>query len=150
MRVLAFDANPSAEGADIAEYVSLDALLEKSDVVSLHCPLLPSTEGIIRKETISRMKDGVIVINNSRGQLVAEKDLAEALETGKVRAAGVDVASSEPIQPDNPLLGARNCFITPHISWASKESRARLMDMAVENLKAFISGNAVNVVNPRQ
>ena len=102
---------------------------------------------MINKETIAQMKDGVILINNSRGGLIVEEDLAEALNTGKVYAAGLDVVSVEPIQKDNPLLSAENCIITPHISWASKESRQRLMDIAVENLRRFLEGNPVNVVN---
>ena len=143
MRVLAYD--PGQSGEDL---VPLSALLEKSDVISLHCPLLPGTEGIINQETIARMKDGVILINTSRGPLVREKDLREALLSGKVYAAAVDVVSTEPIGADNPLLGLANCLITPHIAWAPKESRVRLMDIAVDNLRRFLEGNPVNVVNP--
>ena len=128
-------------------YVELDEILAKSDVISLHCPLFPSTEGIINKDNIARMKDGVIIINNSRGQLIVEKDLADALNSGKVYAAGLDVVSTEPVKGDNPLLKAKNCIITPHISWAPKEARQRIMDMSVENLKQFLAGNPVNVVN---
>ena len=147
MKVIAHDEYESDAGREIAEYVSLDTLLTTSDVISLHCPLFPSTEGIINKANIAKMKDGVIILNNSRGPLIVEQDLADALNSGKVYAAGLDVASTEPIAADNPLLSAKNCIITPHISWAPKESRQRLMDIAVDNLKAFVDGKPVNVVN---
>ena len=148
MKVIVNDEVESNAGREIAEYVSLDKLLAESDVISLHCPLFPSTEGIINKDNIAKMKDGVIIINNSRGQLIVEQDLTDALNSGKVMAAGLDVVSREPIKSDNPLLKAKNCIITPHISWAPKESRQRLMHVAVENLKAFIDNCPVNVVNP--
>ncbi len=148
MRVIAFDLQPNDAGRAIAEYMELDTLFTQSDVISLHCPLFPATQGLINKETIAKMKDGVIILNNSRGPLIVEQDLADALNSGKVAAAGLDVVSSEPIREDNPLLNAKNCIITPHISWAPKESRKRLMDIAVENLKAYQSGSPVNVVNP--
>ena len=148
MRVVAYDEYPSESGKSIAEYMSLDDLLRVSDVISLHCPLLPSTEGIINKDSIAKMKDGVIIVNNSRGQLIAEQDLADALNSGKVFAAGIDVVSTEPIDSGNPLLKAKNCIITPHISWASKESRMRLMDIAAGNLKAYLEGAPQNIVNP--
>ena len=147
MKVLAFDNYPNEAGKEIAEYVSLDELYAKSDVISLHCPLFPSTEGMINKESIAKMKDGVILINTSRGPLVVEKDLAEAMQCGKVYAAGCDVVSTEPIQADNPLLGCYNTILTPHIAWAPKESRQRLMDIAVDNLKHFVDGTPQNVVN---
>lgn len=147
MRVLAYDSYPNEAGKQIAEYVDLDTLLAQSDVIALHCPLFPDTEGIINKENIAKMKDGVILINNSRGPLVVEQDLADALNTGKVAAAGLDVVSTEPIRGDNPLLKAKNCIITPHISWAPKESRQRIMDCAYDNLKAYAEGKPVNVVN---
>ena len=147
MNVIAFNRSRSAEGAEIAEYVELDELLRRADVVSLHCPLFPETRGIINRETIAKMKDGVIIINNSRGPLVVEQDLADALNSGKVYAAGLDVVSSEPIIADNPLLKAKNCLITPHISWAPKESRQRIMDCTVENIRAFQAGKPQNVVN---
>ncbi len=147
MRVLAYDSYPNEAGKQIAEYVDLDTLLAQSDVIALHCPLFPDTEGIINKENIAKMKDGVILINNSRGPLVVEQDLADALNTGKVAAAGLDVVSTEPVRGDNPLLKAKNCIITPHISWAPKESRQRIMDCAYDNLKAYAEGKPVNVVN---
>ena len=147
MKVLAYDEYPNETGHGIGEYVSLDQLFEKADVIALHCPLFPETEGIICRDNIAKMKDGVIIINNSRGPLIVEQDLYDALESGKVFAAGLDVVSSEPIREDNILLKAKNCIITPHISWASRESRSRLMDIAAANLGAFIDGNAVNVVN---
>lgn len=147
MEVLAYDNYPNENGKAIAEYVELDTLLAQSDVVALHCPLFPETEGIINKDTISKMKDGVILLNNSRGQLVVEQDLADALNSGKVSAAGLDVVSTEPIKGNNPLLTAKNCFITPHISWAPKESRQRILDCTVQNIQAFLEGNPLHVVN---
>ena len=147
MQVLAYDANQNESGKEIGEYVALDELLAQSDVISLHCPLFPETEGIINKKNISKMKEGVIIINTSRGPLIKEEDLADALRKKKVYAAACDVVSTEPILPDNPLLGCYNSIITPHIAWAPKESRQRLMDVAVSNLKAFADGKWTNVVN---
>ena len=147
MKVIAYDAYESESGRKLAEYVSLDDLFARSDVIFLHCPLFPETEGIINKENIAKMKDGVILINNSRGQLVVEQDLADALNSGKVYAAGLDVVSTEPIKGDNPLLKAKNCFITPHISWAAQASRQRIMDITVENIRSFMDGKTVNCVN---
>ena len=147
MNVIAYDEHPNDAGKAIGDYVLLDELYAKSDVIALHCPLFPSTEGIINKSSIAKMKDGVIIINNSRGPLIVEEDLAAALNAGKVYAAGLDVVSSEPIRGDNPLLTAKNCIITPHISWAPKESRQRLLDIAVSNLVAFMNGSPANVVN---
>ncbi|MBT9777364.1 D-2-hydroxyacid dehydrogenase [Clostridium sp. MCC353] len=146
MKILAYDEYPNSTGEEIGEYVSLDRLLAESDVISLHCPLFPSTQGIINKDTISKMKDGAVLINTSRGPLVVEEDLANALNTGKLSYATLDVVSTEPIKADNPLLKCGNCILTPHIAWAPKESRQRLMDIAVENLKQFIDGNPQNVV----
>ena len=148
MKVIAYDAHPNDAGRALAGYVELDTLLATSDVIALHCPLFPETQGIIDRAAIAKMKDGVIILNNSRGPLIVEQDLADALDSGKVAAAGLDVVSTEPIRGDNPLLKAKNCIITPHISWAAREPRQRIMDMAVENLKAFLEGGAVNVVNP--
>ncbi len=129
------------------KYVALETLLENSDVISLHCPLTKENTGIINAKNIARMKNGVMLINTSRGPLVCEEDLAAALDSGKVAFAAVDVVSTEPIRPDNPLLRAKNMIITPHIAWAPKESRIRLMNIAGENLKAFLEGNPVNIVN---
>ena len=147
MKVLAYDSFENETGRQIGTYVGFDTLLESSDVISLHCPLFPETREIINRDTIARMKDGVIILNNSRGPLIAEQDLADALNCGKVYAAGLDVVSTEPIRGDNPLLKARNCLITPHISWAPRESRQRLMDIAADNLAQFLKGTPVNVVN---
>jgi glycerate dehydrogenase len=148
MKVLAFDSYEiDALKSDTLAYVSLDELLANSDVISLHCPLFESTKGIVNKDNIAKMKDGVIIINTSRGPLIVEEDLAEALNSGKVYAAALDVVSSEPIKADNPLLTAKNCIITPHIAWAPKESRSRLMDIAVDNLAKFLENTPVNIVN---
>jgi len=125
-----------------------DNELVNSLEISLHCPLFPETMGIVNASSIAKMKDGVILLNNSRGPLIVEQDPADALNSGKVFAAGLDVVSEEPIRADNPLLKAKNCIITPHISWAPKESRQRLMDIAVQNLFVWIGGKAQNVVNP--
>jgi glycerate dehydrogenase len=147
MNVIAFDEIRNDEGRAVATYVTLNELLAASDVIALHCPLFPSTQGMINQKTIGTMKDGVIIINNSRGPLIVEQDLADALNNGKVYSAGLDVVSTEPIKGDNPLLKAKNCIITPHISWASRESRQRLMDIAVNNLEQFMKGTPENVVN---
>ena len=147
MNVIAYDEYESGAGRALAEYTALDALFARSDVIALHCPLLPSTQGIINRENIAKMKDGVIILNNARGPLIVEQDLADALNSGKVYAAGLDLVSTEPIRGDNPLLKAKNCLITPHISWAPKESRQRLMEIAADNLRRFLEGSPVNVVN---
>ena len=148
MKVLAFDEYQNKElESSTLQYAGLDEVLAKSDVISLHCPLFESTEGIINKDNIAKMKDNVIIINTSRGGLIVEKDLADALNSGKVMAAGLDVVSTEPIKSDNVLLKAKNCYITPHIAWAPLEARIRLMNIAVDNLKGFIAGNVVNKVN---
>ena len=148
MEVIAHSRTPWPDGSAPAKYVELDELLRRSDVVSLHCPLFPETKGMINRESIALMKDGAILLNNSRGPLIVEQDVADALNSGKLFAAGVDVVDSEPMDPASPLLQAKNCIITPHISWAPLEARGRLMDIAVANLKAFLAGAPANVVNP--
>ena len=147
MRVLAYDSVQTAEGRAIGDYVSLDALYAQADVVSLHCNLTAENREMINRDAIRRMKDGVILLNNARGQLLNERDVAQALNSGKIAAAGLDVVSTEPIRPDNPLLHAKNCILTPHISWAPKEARQRILDCTVSNLAAFLRGEPVNVVN---
>ncbi len=149
MKVLAFDEYPNkALEGDGVRLVGLDELYAESDVISLHCPLFDSTRGMINAGSIAKMKDGVILVNTSRGPLVVEDDLAAALASGKVAWAALDVVSTEPILGGNPLLKSRNCLITPHIAWAPKESRARLMAIAAENLRNFAGGKPSNVVNP--
>jgi glycerate dehydrogenase len=149
LNVLAYDVHQNTDlENETLKYASLDELLTNSDIISLHCPLFDSTEGIINKNTISKMKEGVMIINTARGPLVNEKDLCDALNTGEIAGAAVDVVSSEPISEENPLLKTKNCIITPHIAWAPRESRTRLMNIAIENLGAFIHGNPINVVNP--
>lgn len=147
MTVIASGPHPWAEGERPAPYVPLEELLGRSDVVSLHCPLFPETRGLIRRETIAKMKDGAVLLNTGRGPLLVEQDVADALNSGKLYAAGVDVAETEPIPADSPLLTAKNCVITPHIAWAPLEARRRLMDIAAGNLRSFLSGKPVNAVN---
>ncbi len=148
MKVLAFDEykNPELETEDI-KYASFEELLKQSDVISLHCPLFESTMGIMNSESFAKMKDGAILINTSRGPLIVEDDLKEALESKKLYYAGLDVVSTEPISSDNVLLSVSNCNITPHIAWAPKEARIRLLNVAVESVAAFIEGKVINKVN---
>lgn len=147
MRVLAYDLYPNDSGREIAQYVTLDELYAAADVITLHCNLTPENTGMINRESIAKMKPSVILINNARGQLIHEQDVADALNEGRMGAAGLDVVYTEPIRPDNPLLRAKNCIITPHISWAPIESRQRIMDCTVSNVRAFLNGEPVNVVN---
>lgn len=146
MKVIAYDLHQNQSGREVGDYVSLDTLFAQSDVISLHCPLLPETDGIINRENIAKMKKGVIILNTSRGGLIVEEDMLEALRNNKIAGAAIDVVSTEPIEHTNPLLRAPNCIITPHIAWAPIESRQRLMDIAVNNLHSFISGIIVNNV----
>lgn len=147
MRVLATGSRPCPEGLEIGKYVALDSLLAQSDVISLHCPLFPETTKMINAETIAKMKDGVILINNSRGGLLDEQAVADALRSGKISAAGVDVVTEEPILGSNPLLSAPNCIITPHISWAATECRQRVLQITIDNISGFLAGTPQNVVN---
>jgi glycerate dehydrogenase len=129
------------------KFVSLEELYQQSDIITVHTPLNEATKGLINKDSLNQMKDGVILINTSRGGLVIEQDLKEALDSGKVYAAGIDVTTIEPIPADSPLLKAKNIFITPHIGWAPKEARTRLITVAIDNVKAFVANKPQNVVN---
>ena len=147
MHVIAYSRSQTEEGHRIAEYVDLDTLLKRSDVISLHCPLFPETERIINAETIAKMKDGVILLNSSRGPLIDEDAVCAALAAGKIRGFAADVVSKEPILPGNPLLSAPNCILTPHMAWAPTESRQRIFDCTLDNIQAFLEGTPQNVVN---
>ncbi|MDT8716308.1 D-2-hydroxyacid dehydrogenase [Clostridium sp. 19966] len=128
------------------KWVSLNSIFEESDFLSLNCPLNNATKGIINRDTLNKMKKNAILINASRGPLIVEEHLAEALNKGTISAAGLDVLSEEPPSKDNPLIKAKNCVLTPHIAWAAKEARMRLMNIAVSNLKAFLNGNPENII----
>ena len=147
MQVLAYNRSRHPEGEEIGEYVDLDTLLERSDIISLHCPLTAENAELINKDTIGKMQDGAILINTARGGLLNEQDVANALSCGKLRYAAVDVVSKEPIDPRNPLLSAPNCIITPHMAWAPVESRLRLLDCTVQSIEGFLAGKPVNRVN---
>lgn len=147
MEVLAYSRTPRPGMEDLAAQVDLDTLFAKSDFISLHCPLFKETEKLINAETISKMKDGTYLINTSRGGVLEEQAVADALGSGKLAGAAVDVVSQEPMQWGNPLRTAPNCIITPHMAWAPKESRQRLLDCVVENIRCFLAGHPQNVVN---
>ena len=146
MKVAVFTSKPQSDLPEGIIKMDLDKLFSTCDVVSLHCPLTPSTKEMVNAKRLNLMKPNAILINTGRGPLVNEQDLADALNEGRIMAAGIDVLSIEPADPSNPLLSARNCFITPHIAWATKEARTRLMQIAVSNLKEFLNGNVVNNV----
>lgn len=148
MEVITYSRSVRSEGKEIAEYVDLDTLLDRSDVISLHCPLFPETEKMINEQTIGKMKDGVILLNTSRGGVIDEEAVSVALRSGKIRAAAVDVVSEEPMRRENPLLTAPNCIITPHMAWAPIETRQRLLGVVAENIRGFLEGTPRNVVNP--
>lgn len=148
MKVKAYSPHTRAyAGFGTVDFVSLDEVIETSDVISLHCPLTNETAGLVNAEFLSRMKKTAYLINTSRGPVVNEKDLRAALDSDVIAGAGVDVLSTEPPKEDNPLIGAKNCFITPHIAWASLEARTRLMNIFKDNVKGFVSGEPINVVN---
>lgn len=146
MKVLAYTSKSQDKLPKGVCSVSLDELFSSSDIVSLHCPLTPETRGLVNAERIAQMKSTAILINTSRGPVVDERALADALNAGRLYAAGVDVLSSEPPKEDNPLLTAKNCYITPHIAWATKEARERLMAITTENVRAFLAGHPINDV----
>ncbi|HRU07708.1 MAG TPA: NAD(P)-dependent oxidoreductase, partial [Candidatus Brocadiia bacterium] len=147
MKVVAHTRTPPHPAPEGVRFVGLDALFRESDVVSLNCPLTPETEGLVNAHRLGMMKASAFLINTSRGPLVDEGALAQALNAGRLAGAGLDVLCKEPPLPDNPLLKARNCFITPHLAWGTQAARARLMDVAVGNVKAFIEGRPRNVVS---
>ena len=147
MNVLVFTPHPKPDEFKIVTFVDFDKLCKESDIITCHCPLTPQTENLIDKNAISKMKKSAIIINTSRGPVVNDRDLADALNNGDIQAAGVDVLRVEPPTADNPLLTAKNCIITPHIAWAAYETRKRLLGILEDNLKAFIDGNPQNVVN---
>ena len=147
MNVIAYSRSECEEGRQIGEYVDLDTLFARSDIISLHCPQFAETEKIINAESIAKMKDGAMLINTARGGLLDEEAVAEALKSGKLRGAAVDVVSQEPMKAETPLLTTRKCIITPHIAWAPVESRQRLLDCVVENIRGFLNGQPQNVVN---
>ena len=147
MKVLAYNRSKNETGREIATYVSEEEIYTQADIISLHIPLTDDTQEMINKETIEKMKEGVILLNTGRGPLINEHDVASALDSGKIYGAGLDVVSTESIQSNNPLLKAKNIFITPHIAWATKESRQRLIEITVENTESFLNGEPMNVVN---
>lgn len=146
MNIIYYDINPQDQIDSDYRKVAPDRLFRESDIITLHCPLTPETEGMVNRDRLSRMKPTAFLINTSRGQLIDEAALAEALNGGKIAGAGLDVLSTEPPAPDNPLLSAKNCCITPHISWATKAARTRLMKTVVQNLRAFLDGHPINKV----
>lgn len=147
MRVVAYTSKLQSELPEGVERVSLDELFATSDVVSLHCPLVPATQNLVNAERLALMKSTAILINTARGPIVDEQALADALNRGALHAAGVDVLCEEPPRSNSPLFTARNCFVTPHIAWATIEARTRLLDICEANLRAFMEGNPQNVVN---
>ncbi len=147
MEVYAYTSKPANTLPDFIHKTTWEGLLSESDILSLHCPLSEKSHHLINKESIAKMKDGAIILNTARGPLVNEQDVAEALESGKLLYYGADVMEEEPPRADNPLLAQKHAFITPHIAWATKEARTRLLKTCEANIRAFIEGNPINVVN---
>ena len=147
LRVLAYSRTQHPEGAAIGEYTDLTTLLKESDIVSLHCPLTEQTQELINRDALSQMKDGAILLNTSRGGVINEADVAQALISGKLKACAVDVAAAEPIPADSPLLTAPNCIITPHMAWSPAESRQRILDCTADSIRAWSNGCPIHVVN---
>ena len=147
MNVIAYNRSQCEEGHAIGDYVNIDTLLSTADIISLHCPLTAENTGLINKDSIKKMKDGVILLNTARGPLVDEASITEALKTGKVRGFACDVVSSEPMQAENPLKSAPNCIVTPHMAWAPVESRQRIVNCTERSIRAFLEGTPINTVN---
>lgn len=145
MKILAYSRTQYPEHA--GEYTDLDTLLQNSDIVSLHCPLFPETKGMIDAEAITKMKNGAILLNTARGPLIDEQAVADALRSGKLRGAAMDVVSQEPIPESSPLLSAPNCIITPHMAWAPVEARQRILNITMDSIRGFLNGTPVNAVN---
>ncbi|WCE31543.1 D-2-hydroxyacid dehydrogenase [Vibrio sp. SCSIO 43137] len=147
MKVVAYSPRGEKEVAFPVEFASLDELLKQSDIVSLHCPVFPDTENLFDKQRMLKMKPGSLLINTARGQLVVEQDLAELLNSGHIAGAALDTLQQEPPLPDNPLLSARNCVITPHVAWATLDARKRITQAVADNIEAWLKGKPVNIVN---
>ena len=147
MHVIAYNRSRCAEGEEIGQYIELDTLLKESDIVSLHCPLTPQTQQIINTRSLAIMKDGAILLNTARGPLIDEQAVVDALKCGKLRGFAADVVCAEPMAENNPLMGAPNCILTPHMAWAPMESRQRIMDCTLRSLQAFLDGKPINTVN---
>jgi glycerate dehydrogenase len=153
MNVITYDRSPTKKienpniETDAVDFLNLNQLYAQSDVISLQCPLTEETSGLINQQSIARMKDGVIIVNTARGGLIVEEDLAAALKSGKIQTAALDVLTSEPPAASNVILNSENTIITPHIAWATKESRQFLMNIVYENIKGYIGGNIINQVN---
>lgn len=148
MQILAASRTQTDQpGRSNFHWAELNELLERADVVTIHCPLVPETKGMVNKMNLNKMKPSAFILNTARGPIIVDEDLADALNNGIIAGAGIDVLAEEPPPLNNPLFKAKNCIITPHIAWATKEARQRLMDMTVKNVQAFLEGNPINVVN---